>query len=256
PADAAAPEGTAPALPGGGGGALAPGGTAEPATQPETNAAVEGPRLGALARNATPFEAGESPLMVVVLIDAGAAGADLALLGSIPFPVSFAVDPSGPGSDERAQALRAAGFEVLVRLPEGPAGLPEGATPADVETALAAHEGVLPMAVAMLAPDADAPLAAPGPLARQMLAHLAPRFAATSIVPPSRHALRGRWPCWAEPTPKRCARYSNGVRGPRRAALCWRLSRRFCAPRADSRARCRAVTESSPKNFSEPTRFR
>lgn len=164
-----APEGAAPALPGGGAApAPAPGAGTEPTAE-----ADEAPRLGALARNALPFETDGRPLMAVVLVDAGEAGADLALLGSIPFPVSFAVDPSAPEAADRAQVLRAAGFEVLVRLPEGAAGLPEGAAPADVETALAAHEGALPMAVAMLAPDTDAPLALPGPLARQMLAHLA-----------------------------------------------------------------------------------
>lgn len=168
-----APEGGAPALPGGGGAQPAPGGSDEPAAAPATGDGAETPRLGALARNAVPFEVGETPLLAVVLIDAGPAGADIALLGSIPFPVSFAVDPSAPDAAERALALRAAGFEVLALLPEGAAGLPENATPADVEAALAAHVATLPMAVAMLAPDTAAPLVAPGPLARQMLAHLA-----------------------------------------------------------------------------------
>lgn len=145
------------------------------ATTPgSATAQAGGPRLGALARNAAGFEADDGrPLMSVLLIDAGDAGLDAEVLGTFSFPVTFAIDPTAPGAAERAARLRNAGFEVVVRLPEGDAGLAPDAAPADVETALASYFDTLPQAVALFDRRADAASAASSAGARQMLAFLA-----------------------------------------------------------------------------------
>jgi len=132
-----------------------------------------GPRLGALARNAAGFEAGDGrPLMAILLIDAGETGLDPEVLATFSFPVTFAIDPAAPGAGERAARLRGAGFEVVALLPEGDAGLAPEAAPADVETALASYFDTLPQAVALFDPREDAVRAVGGAAARQMLAFL------------------------------------------------------------------------------------
>ncbi|TCM81473.1 divergent polysaccharide deacetylase family protein [Rhodovulum steppense] len=103
--------------------------------------------LGALARNAVPFQpAADRPLFSVILIDAGEEGLDRAALMTFSFPVTFAVDPSRPDADEAMAAYRAAGYEVVALA----TGLPPGATPGDLEVALAAQHGLLDRAVAVM----------------------------------------------------------------------------------------------------------
>lgn len=134
--------------------------------------AAQAPAAAALARNALPFAPDGRPLLAILLIDAGAEAAAPEVLATFPFPVSFAIDPAAPGAADRAAALRAAGFEVLARLPGGTASLPPDPSPADVETALESHFATLPMAVGLLA-EAPSPLVEPGAAARQALAYLA-----------------------------------------------------------------------------------
>ncbi len=86
------------------------------------------------------------PLFAVVLIDTGEPDIDRATLAAIPFAVTFALDPSAPGSATAAAIYRAAGQEVVMLA----TGIPEGATAADIEVSFGAHDAVLPEAVAVL----------------------------------------------------------------------------------------------------------
>ena len=98
-------------------------------------------------RFARPFDnvAGK-PLFAVVLIDTGDPQIDRAALAAIPFPVTFALDPTAPESALAASIYRAAGQEVVMLA----TGLPAGATAADLEVSFGAHEAALPEAVAVL----------------------------------------------------------------------------------------------------------
>lgn len=98
-------------------------------------------------RFARPFDnpAGK-PLFAVVLIDTGDPRIDRVALAEMPFPVTFALDPSMPESALAASIYRAAGQEVVMLA----TGIPEGATAADVEVSFGAHDASLPEAVAVL----------------------------------------------------------------------------------------------------------
>lgn len=118
---------------------------AEPALA-ETEAA-SGP---ALTRNRVDFENPEQkPLMAIILIDDGksptAGAAGLAALSEFPYPLSFAIPATAPDAAARALVYRKAGFEVLALV-----DLPEGSTPADVESLLPPALEALPDAVALL----------------------------------------------------------------------------------------------------------
>ncbi|TCO72387.1 divergent polysaccharide deacteylase family protein [Rhodovulum euryhalinum] len=136
--------------------AMAPAPEAEPAApppeSPESAAAEPGEAapeqgLGALARNAVPFQPDPGrPLFSVILIDAGEQGLDRETLMTFSFPVTFAVDPMRPDAAETVAAYRAAGYEVVLLA----AGLPEGAVPSDLEVALAARETLLGQTVAVM----------------------------------------------------------------------------------------------------------
>ena len=104
--------------------------------------------LGALARNAAPFEPNESglPYLAVVLIDVGSEGMDRETLTTFSFPVAFAIDPLATDASAAASAYRDAGQEVLI-LAEG---LPRGATPQDVEVVLGEYLQVLPQAMGVV----------------------------------------------------------------------------------------------------------
>ncbi|GAA0304652.1 divergent polysaccharide deacetylase family protein [Rhodovulum strictum] len=118
---------------------------AEDVAEVPTAAPREG--LGALARNAVAFQpAPGRPLFSVILIDAGEQGLERAALTTFSFPVTFAVDPARPDAEEAIAAYRAAGYEVVVLA----TGLPPGATPADLEVTLAAHQAPLERAVAVM----------------------------------------------------------------------------------------------------------
>ena len=98
-------------------------------------------------RYARPFDnAAGKPLFAVVLIDTGDPQIDRAALAAIPFPVTFALDPTAPESALAASIYRAAGQEVVMLA----TGLPAGATAADIEVSFGAHEAALPEAVAVL----------------------------------------------------------------------------------------------------------
>ena len=103
--------------------------------------------LPAIEAFATPFDLSEDrPLMAVVLIDDPESTLDLEALTRFTFPVAFAVDALHPDADVRAEAYRAAGFEVVMLG----SMLIDGATAADTEVAMAGAQAVLPEAVALL----------------------------------------------------------------------------------------------------------
>jgi len=120
----------------------------------DTSGATEtqptGPRA-ALLRHRAEFPAAESrPLLGIILVDAGADGLAPDALGALPVPVSIAVDPEAPGASAAAARWRDAGFEVLMLMPAGDAGLTPEAGPGDVETALSEWFARLPGAIAVL----------------------------------------------------------------------------------------------------------
>ncbi len=100
------------------------------------------------------------PTFAIVLIDTGEDSLDRAALAALPFPVSFALDPTQPKAPEHAAIYRAAGQEVVMLA----TALPKGAAASDVEVALEAMARALPEAVAVMdTPDrsfqGDRPLA-------------------------------------------------------------------------------------------------
>lgn len=113
----------------------------EPETVPEAQ--------GALARNAVEVDVPrDKPLMAIVLIDEGQDALGLAALEAFPYPLSIAIPASRADAAQAAARYREAGFEVLLA-----ADLSEGATPADVETAMSAWLDRVPQAVAVIEGD-------------------------------------------------------------------------------------------------------
>lgn len=112
---------------------------AEPAASDET-----APPLRRFARM---FEnpAGK-PLFSVVLIDTGGPALDRVALAGLPFPVTFALDPTQPGADLAASIYRDGGQEVVILVP----ALPAGANASDIEVNMAAMADTIPEAVAVL----------------------------------------------------------------------------------------------------------
>ena len=86
------------------------------------------------------------PLFGILLRDTGAADLDRAALAQISFPVTFVVDPMQPGAAEAAEIYRRGGQEVLMLA----SGIPEGATPGDLEQSFQALTAVLPEAVGVM----------------------------------------------------------------------------------------------------------
>lgn len=86
------------------------------------------------------------PAFAVVLIDTGAADLDRAALASLPFPVSFVLDPLDPSAAAAAAAYRAGGQEVIMLA----SGIPRGANPSDLEQTFQSNERVLPETVAVM----------------------------------------------------------------------------------------------------------
>ncbi|MGB8623887.1 MAG: divergent polysaccharide deacetylase family protein, partial [Paracoccaceae bacterium] len=137
-----------------------------PAAQEEAAAAPDSAQLGALARYAVPFtNEGNKPLFSVILIDAGDDGMDRAALTTFSFPVSFAVDASRPDADKAMRDYRAAGFEVILLA----GGLPQGATPQDLEVSLNRYLSRMPETVAVM-DQPDSALQTDRPLLRQLMA--------------------------------------------------------------------------------------
>jgi polysaccharide deacetylase 2 family uncharacterized protein YibQ len=101
----------------------------------------------ALRRYAVSFDNPEAkPLMSVILIDdGGLGGGAVAAVGTVPFPVTVAIDALAADAAAKMAAYRAAGIEVMAL-----AALPEGALPMDVEVTLEAAFAALPDSVALL----------------------------------------------------------------------------------------------------------
>lgn len=101
----------------------------------------------ALKRFAESFEnTDRKPLFGILLIDRGEPALDRQAVAALPFPVSIVIDPLLPEAAAYAALYRAGGKEVVMLA----TGIPEGATPADVEQTFQAHEAVLPEAVAVI----------------------------------------------------------------------------------------------------------
>lgn len=117
-------------------------------TQAETPAATANQAsLDALTRNAAVFDASaDRPLFSVILVDVGAEGLDQETLTTFTFPVTFAVDPTNPDAADVAKRYRAAGFEVLILA----AGIPDGATPQDIEVTLGSYLRQIPEAIGVI----------------------------------------------------------------------------------------------------------
>lgn len=103
-------------------------------------------QLGALSKNAEPFKSSSKPLMSIVLIDAGDQGLDRASLGTFSFPVTFAIDAARPDAVEAMEAYRKAGYETVLMI----GGLPDGATPQDLEVSLTQYMAEFDEAVAVM----------------------------------------------------------------------------------------------------------
>jgi polysaccharide deacetylase 2 family uncharacterized protein YibQ len=139
---------------------------------PETPAALlpegaEAPPVGALARNAQPWE-GTGPRTAIVLQATSPDRAITDILSGIDAPLAVALDPAWLEAPQRAQALRAAGHEVLILL----TGLPPNPQPRDIDVALNSHIARLPEAVGVLL-QSDSPVAASPALLSQLAARLA-----------------------------------------------------------------------------------
>ncbi|MBB4023535.1 MULTISPECIES: divergent polysaccharide deacetylase family protein [Actibacterium] len=139
-----------------------------PSVGDDAAAPSEAARLGALARYAAPFEAADgNPLFSVILIDAGERGLDRATLTTFTFPVTFAVDAARADAAEAMRAYRAAGFEVVLIA----SGLPEGATPQDLEVTLSSYLARVPETVAVMDAETGG-FQSNRPLLRQLMAIL------------------------------------------------------------------------------------
>lgn len=118
-----------------------------PAVEPAAQAPAAPAKIGALERYAAPFKPkADAPLFSVILIDEGGEGLDRGALTTFTFPVTFAIDASRPDAASAMRAYRDAGFEVVMIA----GGLPQNATPKDLEVALSVYQKKLPEAVAVM----------------------------------------------------------------------------------------------------------
>ena len=117
---------------------------ATPDADQATAIAEDLPRLKRYARNYS--AEGDKPRFAVVLIDDGSDTLDRAKLAALPFAVTFAVDPLAANATEAEAIYRAAGQEVLILAK----GIPEGATPSDLEQSLQALSAALPESIGVL----------------------------------------------------------------------------------------------------------
>lgn len=94
---------------------------------------------------AAPFENPQGkPLMSIVLIDDAASTGGEAL-ENFPYPLTFGLDPTEPGAEEKMARYRAAGFEVVALV-----NLPRVASARDAEISFAVWLETLPESVAIL----------------------------------------------------------------------------------------------------------
>ena len=131
----------APSLPGGTTGvAIRRPGTQDDTAETENTEKAIDPDAPAIVKFAGAFENPEDkPLLSVVLIDDGSLDDAVGAVAAIGAPVTVVLDPDLPNAALKLAAYRKAGVEVAVR-----AVLPDGATPADVETAFEASFSKLP----------------------------------------------------------------------------------------------------------------
>lgn len=139
--------------------------------------------VGATSTVAASFDddasSGSRPLLAIVLTEPQEGRLDVAAeLQALDLPVTFAIDAGRPGAADRARVHRAAGREVAV------SALPpvEGATPQDIEIALAGARAAVPDAVGVVDGAAEGFAAR-----RDALATLLPALAETGmgvVVPP------------------------------------------------------------------------
>ncbi|MGB3315349.1 MAG: divergent polysaccharide deacetylase family protein [Albidovulum sp.] len=118
----------------------------------ETEITPEIGEISAFQRRAVAIDNPDAlPLIGVVLTDPASGGVSAEALAGISQPVTVAIDPTRADAVERAAALRAAGIEIAILVPE----LPAGATASDLEVSYQAFTQALPDAVAIIgAPDA------------------------------------------------------------------------------------------------------
>jgi polysaccharide deacetylase 2 family uncharacterized protein YibQ len=88
------------------------------------------------------------PLFGIILIDEGIPAEEKVRLASLPFAISFAVDPLAADSADAAVIYRSAGQEVVMLA----SGIPQGATAGDLEQTFQALDMAMPEAVAVLDP--------------------------------------------------------------------------------------------------------
>jgi polysaccharide deacetylase 2 family uncharacterized protein YibQ len=101
----------------------------------------------AIERFATAFANPEQkPMFGILLIDTGEPTLDRQGIAALPFPVSIVIDPLLPDAAAFSALYRAGGKEVVMLA----SGIPERATPADVEQTFQAHDSILPEAVAVV----------------------------------------------------------------------------------------------------------
>lgn len=96
---------------------------------------------------ARPFDNPDAlPLFAILLIDEGLDLEERQRLANLPFPITFAIDPLAPDAAKAAALYRAAGQEVAMIA----SGIPEGATPTDMEQTFQTLDLALPEAVVVL----------------------------------------------------------------------------------------------------------
>lgn len=149
PATAPVEDGVATAVPG------EPAGTiADLAPNVQTNRGEADAPTAAAPPNAPPpierfavqtEDPGDRPLFSVVLIDDGQGALGPEALAGFPYPLTIALDAGQSGAAELMQDYRDLGFEIMAM-----AGLPDAASPQDVEITLEAALTALPEAVGVM----------------------------------------------------------------------------------------------------------
>lgn len=118
-----------------------------PAETDEETIQLDASAAQPVERFAARFENPEGkPVFSIILIDAGDPALDRATLAAMPFPVTFALDPTLPNVADLAAIYRDAGKEVVMLA----SSIPAGATASDLEVTFEAHGAALPEAVAVL----------------------------------------------------------------------------------------------------------
>lgn len=109
--------------------------------------------LPPLLRFARPFEnTAQKPLFAIILVDKAQEGVNRAELAALDLALTIVVDPLSEGAAERAAIWRAGGQEVVM----AGSGIPEGASPGDLEQSFQVLAERLPEAVAVIDTDGTA----------------------------------------------------------------------------------------------------